>query len=79
MANKKVNPKELRYIRKVTLVSEQDIELVPNINEVLTNARDVAVKAAKSNQLETYSKEDSRFINAVQKNALTNSELGKTK
>jgi len=35
--------------------------------------------AVKSNQLETYSKEDSRLINAVQNNALTNSELGKTK
>lgn len=46
------------------------------IEEIYTTIRTFAVK---SNQLETYSKEDSRFINAVQNNALTNSELGKTK
>ena len=73
MGAKKGNPKEVRHIRKVTLVSESDIELVPNMNEVLTKARDIAVTQAKSNILPTYDKDTSDAVNQAQGEALDNS------
>jgi len=82
MGTQKINPKELRHIRKVTLVSENDIEAVGGhsvMNKILTSARDIAVTQAKSNALPTYDKKDADFIKKVQDSAMSNSELGKTK